>query len=41
MTSTNPPESAAEKFHKKAEVYVAEKKIDEAIASYELAIKIE
>ncbi|GGA19364.1 tetratricopeptide repeat protein [Okeania sp. KiyG1] len=41
MTSTNPPESAAEKFHQKAEAYVAENKFDEAIASCELAIKIE
>ncbi|NET26208.1 tetratricopeptide repeat protein [Okeania sp. SIO1I7] len=41
MTSTNPQESPAEKFHQKAEAYVAEKKLDEAIASCELAIKIE
>ncbi len=41
MASINPPESAAENFHKKAEAYLAEKKFDEAIASCELAIKIE
>ncbi|MGK7919195.1 MAG: tetratricopeptide repeat protein [Trichodesmium sp.] len=41
MTSTNPSESAAENFHKKAEAYLAQKKFDEAIASCELAIKIE
>ncbi|NEQ39633.1 MAG: tetratricopeptide repeat protein [Okeania sp. SIO3I5] len=41
MASTNPPESAAENFHKKAEAYLAQKKFEEAIASCELAIKIE
>ncbi|OZH54336.1 hypothetical protein AFK68_11600 [Hydrocoleum sp. CS-953] len=41
MTSTNFPESAAENFHKKAEAYLTQKKFDEAIASCELAIKIE
>ncbi|NES04402.1 MAG: tetratricopeptide repeat protein [Okeania sp. SIO2F4] len=41
MALTNPPESAAENFHKKAEAYLTEKKFDEAIASCELAIKIE
>lgn len=41
MVSRNSPETAAENFHKKAEAYLAEKKFDEAIASCELAIKIE
>ncbi|MGD1705185.1 tetratricopeptide repeat protein [Dapis sp. BLCC M229] len=41
MASTNPPESAAENFHKKAEAYLAQRKFEEAIASCELAIKIE
>ena len=41
MASINPQETAAENFHKKAEAYLAEKKFDEAIASCELAIKIE
>ncbi|MGB3514347.1 MAG: tetratricopeptide repeat protein [Microcoleaceae cyanobacterium] len=41
MASTNPPESAAENFHKKAETYLSERKFDEAIASCELAVKIE
>ncbi|MDJ0555554.1 MAG: tetratricopeptide repeat protein [Microcoleaceae cyanobacterium MO_207.B10] len=41
MALTNSPQSAAENFHKKAETYVAERKFDEAIASCELAIKIE
>ena len=41
MVSINSPETAAENFHKKAEAYLAEKKFEEAIASCELAIKIE
>ena len=41
MASTNPPQSAAENFHNKAENYVSERKFDEAIASCELAIKIQ
>ncbi|MDE5111011.1 MAG: hypothetical protein O4753_06985, partial [Trichodesmium sp. St7_bin2_1] len=41
MVSINPSETAAENFHKKAEAYLAENKFEEAIASCELAIKIE
>ncbi|MDY6807118.1 MAG: tetratricopeptide repeat protein [Cyanobacteriota bacterium] len=41
MSSENQQPTAAENFHKQAEVYLAQRKLDEAIASCELAIKIE
>jgi len=37
----NQQPTAAENFHKQAEAYLAQRKLDEAIASCELAIKIE
>ena len=41
MSSENQQPTAAENFHKQAELYLSQRKIDETIASCELAIKIE
>lgn len=41
MSSENQQPTAAENFHKQAEIYLSQRKLDETIASCELAIKIE